>query len=115
MALRFDPKARTVREITVKFEANDGSIEDVRVRYFSPTVAETRRQVENNEARRSAGETVWLSDSLANAVESIPDLVDGKGKPHKITPDFLESISIANLMAIDAAIREDLVPKLTAG
>lgn len=111
MPITFIPKDRAVREITAKYETTSGKIEDIRVRYYSPTVAETRRNSEDVDAKRKAGEIVWVSDTLAQMIESIPDLVDVKGKPFKIAPEFLESLSITNLLAIDKAIREDLDPK----
>lgn len=106
---------RNIRETSADFEYNDGGelkTETIRVLYYSPTVAETKAaQKEIERVQRSDTEILWLSDTLLPRLHSLPNLCDEKGKPHKITKAFLESIDIKNLQRIAEAIREDLLPK----
>lgn len=53
----------------------------------------------------------WLADSLAKRLESLPNLCDGDEKPFPITSESLSLVPIVNLMAIEKAIEDDLVPK----
>jgi hypothetical protein len=115
--IKLHKNTRVVRETTASFEYMDGEevkVEQIRVRYFSPTVAEVRSTSSEISAKRKEGETVWLSETLSKQIESLPDLVDDKDKPIKITAEFLETLPVVNLTAINDAIDRDLAPKSTA-
>lgn len=111
---------RTIRETTADFEYTDENgetqTEQIRVRYYSPTIKEQKEWFEHVDAvRKNSPDTiVWQSEELARRVESLPDLVDAKGNAYKITVEFLEALDAKNLEAIDAAIRADLRPKSLA-
>lgn len=105
-----------VRETTAAYEhqADDGTIQtdEIRVRYYSISVADVKRQQAANAAKIAAGETLWFSELLAERLESLPDILDEKGKPIEITAENLENIDLQNLEAIRTAIDNDLSPKL---
>lgn len=124
-----------VRECTAPFLVrNDKTGEtetvDIRVRYFSHSIAQKREiankinalvnasRVEDPAKRRP----VFLSDTLPYVIESLPDLagLDGKpivvqfdrnGVPTAKTIANFEAILADNLTAIDRAIDEDMTPK----
>lgn len=113
---------RNVRECTSQFEyEEDGEqkTDEIRVRYFSQTVAELKQLrldalAKFNAAKKGkAAETEfpWVSNTLAKRLESLPDLEGEDGKPFAITVENLDTLSIINLRAIEAAIEEDVRPK----
>jgi hypothetical protein len=117
---------RTVRETTAAYEYPDPKtgelvVEQIRVRYFSMTVAEIKKLRSDAFAKAAAAEKdpeaaefPWLSSVLVNKLESLPDIVDGKNKPIAITVANLDKITAVNLQAINQAIEEDLVPNAPA-
>jgi hypothetical protein len=114
--IKIDAGERIVRETTAPFEhMQDGEVatSEIRVRYFSPTTQDIIEQRNEEKARKAEDETAsyWLSEALVRRLESLPDLVDGKGKPVKITLEFLNSIAIKNLPAIQDAIAKDIEGK----
>jgi len=124
----------TVRECTAPFKVrtDKGTIEttDIRVRYFSHSIAQKRiigakitslvqSGIEADFAKRRQ---IFLSDTLPLMIESLPDIcgldgkpivvkLDRKGDPTPATIANFEAITDENLTAIDRAISEDLVPK----
>lgn len=112
--IKLNPKKRTIRETTAKFEYMNGTAEiktdDIRVLYYSPTVADSREELAAMKSRKDAEDDSiwWLSDSLLRKVHSLPDLCDEKGKEHKLTREFYESLDFKNLDSILSAINEDL-------
>lgn len=118
---------RTVRETTAPFEYNDPATgelktEDIRVRYFSQTIAELKKMREDiitkaklAEADPADAEIPWLSGQLSNRLESLPDILDAKGKPIEISIVNLDQITALNLRSISEAIEADAVPRPTPG
>jgi len=121
-----------VRECTAEYEhmddAGNPTVSEIRVRYFSQTVAELKQQraaalkrARELEKRAEGSEKAdididnddfpWLSHILVNRLESLPDLTDEKGKPLPITIESLDQLTAANLRAIEAAIAADVAPK----
>lgn len=106
---------RTVRQCNAEFQLTNekGELEfqTITVRYFSPRISDfkkLRADIER-QVKDDAGTTFFLSEGLARQIESLPDLVDEKGKPLKITAEVLEDkIDVLNLQAIRDAIDEDL-------
>lgn len=114
---------RTVRETQAPFEYTDKNgetqVEKIRVRYYSYTLAELKKIRSDAMAKAAQAskdpentEFPWLSTLLAQKVESLPDILDGK-KPMEITVENLDKITALNLQAINNAIEADLVPKET--
>jgi len=121
-----------VRVCTAEYEhmddAGNPTVSEIRVRYFSQTVAELKQQraaalkrARELEKRAEGSEKAdididnddfpWLSHILVNRLESLPDLTDEKGKPLPITIESLDQLTAANLRAIEAAIAADVAPK----
>ena len=121
-----------VRECTAEYEhmddAGNPTVSEIRVRYFSQTVAELKQQradalkrARELEKRAEGSEKAdididnddfpWLSHILVNRIESLPALTDEKGKPLPITIESLDQLTAANLRAIEAAIAADVAPK----
>jgi hypothetical protein len=113
MPVTFNPKDRAVREISAKYETPAGTIEDIRVRYLlSDRCRDETQHPQTSTPGGSAGEKVWISDTLAPLIESLPDLVERERKAVRDhTGVSGVAFQITNLMAIDKAIREDLDPK----
>ncbi|MEO8650604.1 MAG: hypothetical protein ABI539_15685 [Acidobacteriota bacterium] len=113
--IKLNPDRRTVRETSASFEYTDDKgvlqTETIRVLYKSPTVADIKRATDLVKAKRKSDTPYWLSEELADQLDSLPDLVDDKGKPFKITEELLSSFSLKNLKAIAEAIEGDLNPK----
>ncbi len=61
--------------------------------------------------RSSVDDTIYYSETLAERLESLPDLVGKDKKPVKISVEFLDTLDIRNLEAIAKAIEEDIRPK----
>jgi hypothetical protein len=100
---------RTVRECTTKWDYNEGDelkTCDVRVFYFSPTIAQLKAARVKDEA---AKEQLWLSDSLADQLHSLLDLPSSIEQP-AIPPTvaWLDEQDLVNLKRVKAAIEEDL-------
>lgn len=124
---------RLVRETTAHYEYTDGDelkTEQIRVRYYSFTIAEQREMftkiraiAEKKKSKPVAErEPIWLSDEMPFRIESLPDIAGLNGKP--IKPEFdknglptdattknFEAISARNLELIQKAINEDQRPK----
>lgn len=115
MAIKVKKDVRTIRETTAPFQYNgdDGELktEDIRVVYYSPTTQQAREiQEEMRKRMENKDEMVawYVSDTLIRRLHSLPDLVDEKDKPYKITQEFLDSLDTVNLNAINDAITEDI-------
>lgn len=126
--IKLRSKKALVRETTADYEYTDDSgnsvTENIRVRYFSKTVAELKVQHRWHKEKAEADPTqiLWLSDTLPFVVESLPDIegLDGKpikckydkdGYPTQDTVENFEAIAKHNLQAIEKAIADDLAPK----
>lgn len=100
---------RTVRECTAKWDYNEGDelkTCDIRVFYFSPTIAQLKAARLKDE---DAKEQLWLSDSLADQLHSLHDLpasFEQPGTPPQVA--WLDEQDLVNLKRIKAAIEEDL-------
>lgn len=116
----------TVRETTANFEHRNGNDEisstEIRVQFYSYTTARLKELRSSVKAKLDAGETLWHSDSLADQLHGLPDLVDENEKPIFIphggnekkrvaAVEFLDSLDIKNIDAIRAAIDNALAPK----
>lgn len=104
-------QGKIVRETMCPFIINDGgeeTTEQIIVRYYSFSIAEGRAFRQSIEA---LGDEVTWADNLLPMLESLPDFVDDKGKPVKITREFLEGLNTLNLRAMLKAIGEDASPK----
>lgn len=100
-------------ECTAPFVHADDSGEvkthQIRVRYRSLTTQEIKaRRAELIERQKTdPNDLVYLSETLAKRIESLPDLIGEDGQPLEITEQFLESLLVENLQAIDKAIADD--------
>ncbi|MER3478829.1 MAG: hypothetical protein C4287_23180 [Leptolyngbya sp. ERB_1_2] len=115
--IKVKPGQRTIRETTCDFEYTDETGElkkaTIRVQYYSPT---TKQSKEEQDALRRLREEDpnaiwWVTNTLANRLHALPDLVDDNGEPIPITVDFLDSLDFKNVEAINQAIVDDLLPK----
>lgn len=113
----YDAERKIVRTCTAPFEfINDsGTLEsrEITVEYYSLS---TKRLKEMRDAaakrlKDNPDEPAWYSDILVERIHALPDLCDKKGKPHKITAEFLDTLDLRNLEAIRVAIEEDIRPK----
>lgn len=108
-------KRPTVREAKSQFTyTNDNGdlvAEEIRVRYFSVSISQLKKAAEAEKQATKKGETPWISSVLAQQIESLPDIVDDKGKPVEVTEELLEGWDIDNLIAMLKAIRGDTDPK----
>ena len=117
---------RNIRETTAPFEYTDEAgelkTEQIRVRYYSQTVAELKQlrsdalakfnQANKKGAKIDESEFPWVSNQLAKRLESLPDIAGEDGEtPMKITVENLDMIAAVNLRAIEKAIEDDLAPK----
>lgn len=106
---------KTVRETMAPFELSENGknrTEQIRVQYKSFTVKEMkqRRAKYEAEAKANPDAVVWLSDTLAEKLIALPDLLDDKEKPVEITVEFLDTLEVRNLEAIKKAIEDDEDP-----
>jgi hypothetical protein len=106
---------RLTREVEVPFiirdENGEERTENVRIRYYSFSIRETREYQKRVENLQANGGTGSLGEILAYMIAEIPDLVDDDGNPVPVTPELMEQINVINLRAIDRAISEDIRPK----
>lgn len=126
--IKLSKRAPLVRECTAIYQFTDstGKVkeEEIRVRYFSLTVADLKIQKgwHTAKAEEDPNQIIWLSDTLPFSVESLPDItgLDGKpiktvfdenGIPTRETVENFELIPKHNLEAINKAILDDLAPK----
>lgn len=113
--IKLNGNHRTVRETEADWTYQDGDdikTESIKVRYFSPTVSDVRRQTDARREAITKGNDWYVSHQLVDMLESLPDLIDPKtNKPVKITVDFLEKQELLNLQRIVDAIDEDVRPK----
>jgi len=92
----------------IHFEKGEEITEQITVRYYAFSIAEGRQfrqQIED------IGDDATWADHLLPMLDSLPDMVDDKNKPVRITKEFLESLNSLNLQAILKAIKEDASPK----
>jgi hypothetical protein len=113
--IKLNGNKRTVRETEADWTYQDGDelkTEPIKVRYFSPTVADVRRQTDARRKAITEGKDWYVSHQLVEMLDSLPDLIDPKtNKPVKITLDFLELQELMNLQSIVDAIDADVRPK----
>lgn len=104
-------QGRLIRETTADFvvvERGEERTETIRVKYFMLSIAEGA----SHRAKIAAlGDGVLWSDLLVPLVAELPDFVDEKNKPVKVTKEFLEDLNTINLQAIFYAIQQDITPK----
>lgn len=114
---QYDTEKVIIRSCTAPFEVSNGEggieVREITVEYYSLS---TRRLKQMREAvakriKDNPDEPLWHSTALAERIHSLPDLLDKKNKPHKITVEFLDTLDVRNLEAIREAIEEDLRPK----
>ena len=121
---------RLVRECTAPFQyvndSGDTVTEEITVKYYVRSVGEIKQQQAtfNAMGRKDPNRMVWLSETLALTVHSLPGVAgqDGKpiiskyekdGMPTPATIANFDGISRSNLEAIRDAIHDDLSPKDT--
>lgn len=112
MTIKHTPETKTIRLATAKYEHMVGeelTVSDVRVFYASPTIADLERSKATMEETGDA--LAWMAEDLAGRVTSMPDIVDAKNMPVKITTTFFKTMSVRNLQAIQEGINVDLYPK----
>lgn len=107
-------ETRTIRECAAKWEFNDedGKLDskEIRVSYFSPTIAQLKAERLEEEKDRKTNPTgiVWLSDVLARSLHSLHDLPGDKSSIDSPSVEWLDEQDLKNLTAIRNAIDEDL-------
>lgn len=123
--IKITGKNRTMRECTAPYEQTINGkavVEQIRVLFYPPTLAEIKGTDPKSIARKSGkakdGDlspdgSPWLSTELADRIYALPDLADEKGKPFEVTPENLDKLTLDNLRAIGKAILENSVPKST--
>lgn len=107
-------QGRFVRETTAPFIIVEDGVErteTIRVRYYSRSIKESRALQNALTTKEKSGGSLYMSEILLPVLAELPDFVDDKGKPAKITAEFLEQINALNLNGIHKAIAEDLAPK----
>lgn len=114
---RFDPARKIIRTCVAPFTLmnDEGKIEtrDITVEYYSLS---TKRLKEMREAQEkllkdNPTATLWHSTTMIELIHSLPELLDAKNRPHRITIEFLDSLDVRNLDSIRRAIEEDGRPK----
>lgn len=116
----------TIRETTANYQHMNGdgkmTSSEIRVQYYSFTTKRLKDLRAEVKAKIDAGEALWHSDSLADQLHGLPDLVDAKNKPCFVPHEgdekkraaaiqFLDSLDVGNIDAIKKAIDEDVAPK----
>lgn len=115
--IKIDANHRTVRTTSAPFQFSNGNgeiqTEQITVRYYSLKIKDikARRAALEQKAKDDPTAIVWLSETLAESLESLPDLTDEKGKPLAITVENLDAIDLPNLEAIKKAIDDDISGK----
>lgn len=113
--IRVNTNQRTVRETNCEWEYQDGDewkSDSIRVRYFSPSTEDLEKQRAEYQKMNDDGKIDFpLASVIFPQIHSLPDLVDDKDKPIKITLEFLKKQTIVNLDAIREAINEHVSPK----
>lgn len=114
MAITHRAGTRTVRETTAPWEYTDETgalqVEDIRVRYISPTLQDLER-VRKMMADAEEGSSAWLAKDLSERIDSLPDILDEKGKPVTTDEAFFQTVTLKNLQALQKAYNDDLYPK----
>lgn len=105
--------SRAVRETTAKWEysGEDGklAVGEVTIGYFSPTIAEMKKQrLEAKTRFENDGGIVWISEELLPMLHSLTDLPGGLKAPFPMTLEWIEEQDIRNLDSIRTAIDEDM-------
>lgn len=138
--IKLNTKQRTVRECRAPFEyqtdAGELVTEEVRVRYFSPTVQQSKQLYEELEQTLESKAQFWQSSQLAVLLAGLPDIETENGtfEPVPPKPDeesgkawdeyqtarrkaerWLEAIEVKNLTAIRKAMEDDIDPKSQGG
>ena len=106
------------------FSGADGApiTEPIRVQYYSFTTKRLKELRNEVKAKLDAGEALWHSDSLADQLHGLPDLVDEKKRPCFVPHEgdekkrakaiaFLDTLDVGNIDSIKKAIDEDVSPK----
>lgn len=108
-----------IRETTVDFvftnDQGEKETQNIRVRYHDWTTKQLKEQEAERIARKEKNESLWKSEALFTRLHSLPDIVDDDGHPIEITLAVIESLEMANLLAIESAIDADLNPKKLTG
>jgi hypothetical protein len=110
--------SKIIRETTAEIEfvgdAGETKKEQTRVQYYDRTTKQLKESHAAIMAKAAADPDalVWESESLFERLAGLPDIIDEETKkPVEITLDFIESLSVKNLMSIQEAIKADLNPK----
>lgn len=106
-------ETRTVRECTTTWDYNDDDelkSKEIRVRYFSPTIAQLKRDRIEEEKRIDKDPTslTWLSDILSKSIHSLNDLPGTPTSVMKPSIEWLDEQDLRNLKNVRDAIDEDL-------
>lgn len=116
MKIKHNPNSRIVRSTKAPHEYlnDDGELTnaEITVEYYSPTLADiekSKRAVDDAD-----GDISWLAAELAERVHRLPEIVGEDDEPVKISPEFLRTLTMKNLFAIQTAINEALNPKSDA-
>jgi hypothetical protein len=111
-------ETRTIRETTCKWEFNneDGDLEskEIRINYFSPTVAQLKADRLAEEARIDKDPTsvIWITDILGKTLHSLHELPVTPSTPKSVviapSIEWLDEQDLRNLTTVREAIDEDL-------
>jgi hypothetical protein len=111
-------ETRTIRETTCKWEFNneDGDLEskEIRINYFSPTVAQLKADRLAEEARIDKDPTsvIWITDILGKTLHSLHELPVTPSTPQSVviapSIEWLDEQDLRNLTTVREAIDEDL-------
>lgn len=107
-------QGRIVRECMAPFvtvEGGDEHVEQIRVKYVSRSIEESQTLRAEAKAKEE-NEDLYLSDLLLPMLDSLPDFVDDKDRPVKLTLDVLRKFNSINLRAILHAINTDVAGKV---
>jgi hypothetical protein len=115
--ITYDPERKIIRTCTAPFEfvndAGELEVRDITVEYYSISTKKLKelREASAKRLKDDPDQPQWFSELLFERLHALPDLVDKKKKPYKITVDFLDTFDLKNLEAIRQAIEEDGRPK----
>lgn len=106
MPIKVTKQSKIARSTTAPYlyidDEEKQQTEQIRVEYYSLSVAESRKY------RESLGtKDPYWSEVLLPILKALPDLTDDAGEPFTITKANLEKINGTNLQAIVRAIEED--------
>ena len=105
--------SRTIRECTAKWEYNgeSGTVEsaEVRVQYYSPTIAQLKadRLAEERRIEEDPTTVIWLSELLSKSIYALHD-IPNEASVKQPSVEWLDEQDLKNLTAVRSAIDEDL-------